>query len=113
MESFKRVHNPSVTLSRDPKSRTRFLSSFDSVDDVRAWLLSFGVYFQAGQLEAMWEAIQWRAKNPDTFSGHRLDYRLSITGKEGRKPGVQVLRQLFEVTEGDNATTEGGAIVKG
>jgi len=68
--------------------RTRWLSSFDSVEEVLNWLLAFGVHRYEREVRKTWESRQVALE-----AGISKDYKLMITGRRGHKPNVCIYRR--------------------
>jgi len=72
--------------------RTRWLSSFESVDAVMDWLLDYGIYQKRQQFEDAWGSMHWFNGLPDR-QGVR-DYKLVIYGRRYHKPYVKIFKRL-------------------
>lgn len=73
--------------------RTRWMSTFDSIEDINAWLLGFGVFLQDQKLLDMWGARQRRLNDPDCK--YTIDYRFEVGGRSGHKPFVQYFKKFW------------------
>ncbi len=72
--------------------RTRWLSSFDSIEAINAWLLCFGVFVQDKVLQDMWGARQFRLNSPEHTV---IDYKFEIQGRQDTKPFVKYTRKFW------------------
>lgn len=63
----------------DPSQRTRHRDSFESLDELKDWLLFFGIYHPTHELERMWDTGR--------------DYLFVIHGKKGQKPWLRIYRR--------------------
>lgn len=82
------------------------MSRFKSPDDVINWIQAQGYEFKqvSGvplQVQDLWKAAQYRAGNPEQFSGHIIDYEITVSAKTGREPRLYFSRRVFPVLTDD------------
>ena len=68
--------------SSDLAQRTRYLHTFESREQVTAWLLARGIYHPKQELDRIW----------DRFITQGRDYHMVIHGKKGQKPWLTFYR---------------------